>query len=327
MKCLALFSGGLDSMLAMKLISMQGVEVVALHMDTGFGGKGDNSETMKRRASLAGASFKVVDIKNPYLQEVLYSPKFGYGKHFNPCIDCHAYMFKTALNMLESEGASFIITGEVLGQRPMSQRKEALNSVKHLAGDENLILRPLSAKLLEPTLPEINSWIDREKLKGISGRSRKAQLALAKEFGFDDYQSPGGGCLLTMENFSNKLKDAVINEKVENESDIELLKFGRHLRLSGGAKLIIGKNESDNLKLSSIKTDKFDEILLPSDIVGPYALLSKNANKDDVLLAVSVVLSYAKTKTDESYKVPFNGKIITSKPHSSKEEFAKFLVS
>lgn len=129
MKALALFSGGLDSMLAIKLITLQGIEVTAIYMDIGFGGKEDKSELLKKRANMAGADFKIVDIRNKYLQNVLLNPKYGYGKHFNPCIDCHAYMFKTALSMLKSQEASFLITGEVLGQRPMSQRKEALNQV------------------------------------------------------------------------------------------------------------------------------------------------------------------------------------------------------
>ena len=152
MKALALFSGGLDSMLAIKLIVSQGIEVLALNMDIGFSGKDDKSEIMRRRAAAAGADFKSVDIRSEYLRQVLFEPKYGYGKHFNPCIDCHGYMFKTALTMLQSEGASFIITGEVLGQRPMSQRAQALAQVGGLSGDEEgLILRPLCAKLLPPT--------------------------------------------------------------------------------------------------------------------------------------------------------------------------------
>ena len=152
MKALALFSGGLDSMLAVKLIVSQGIKVLALNMDIGFGGKDDKSEIMRRRAAAAGADFKSVDIRSEYLRQVLFEPKYGYGKHFNPCIDCHGYMFKTALAMLQSEEASFIITGEVLGQRPMSQRAQALAQVGGLSGDEEgLILRPLCAKLLPPT--------------------------------------------------------------------------------------------------------------------------------------------------------------------------------
>jgi len=190
MKALALFSGGLDSMLSIKIISDQNIEVVALYMDTGFGADEKKHEILRKRAAMAGASLKVVDLRNEYLRDVLFNPKYGYGKQFNPCIDCHGYMFKTALNMLKSENANFIITGEVVGQRPMSQRRDALFQVKRLADDaDDLVLRPMCAKLLPPTKPEREGWVDREKLLGISGRDRKPQLALAKEFGFEDYIS------------------------------------------------------------------------------------------------------------------------------------------
>ena len=155
MKALVLFSGGLDSMISIKLLTSQGIKVTAIHIDIGFSGDEKKAEILRRRANEAGAEFKIVDIRNKYLREVLFTPKHGYGKHFNPCIDCHGYMFKTALAMLQSEEASFIITGEVLGQRPMSQRAQALAQVGGLSGDEEgLILRPLCAKLLPPTTPD-----------------------------------------------------------------------------------------------------------------------------------------------------------------------------
>ncbi|MBC8764515.1 argininosuccinate synthase domain-containing protein, partial [Campylobacter jejuni] len=203
MKALALFSGGLDSMLAMKLITAQGIEVKALNINIGFGSTSDKSEIMKKRAAMVGADFEMIDVRNSYLQEVLFNPQYGYGKHFNPCIDCHAFMFKTALAMLKEENASFIITGEVLGQRPMSQRSDAMAKVKKLALDEeDLILRPMCAKNLPLTKPEREGWVDREKLEGISGRSRKRQLELAAKFGLEDFESPGGGCLLTLDSFA-----------------------------------------------------------------------------------------------------------------------------
>ncbi|QKF64040.1 argininosuccinate synthase [Campylobacter corcagiensis] len=327
MRALALFSGGLDSMLAIKLLRLQNIDITALHMDIGFGGREDRSEILKSRANEAGADFKVVDIKNPYLQDVLLNPKFGYGKHFNPCIDCHGYMFKTALSMLKSENASFIITGEVLAQRPMSQRKDALNSVLSLTGDENnLILRPLSAKLLKPTTPEINGWVDREKLLDISGRGRQRQLNMAKEFGFSDYESPGGGCLLTLESFSGKLKDALEFEGLDIPKDTEILKFGRHLRLPSGAKLIIGRDLNDNNKLESIKNPKFFEISLPKGVTGPYALISKEAASDDINLAAKLVLTYARTQKGEIYEISVDKNLINSTPFESKDEAKKYFV-
>jgi len=259
MKALALFSGGLDSMLSMKIISDQNIEVVALYMDTGFGVDEEKHEVLRRRAALAGANLKVVDMRNEYLRDVLFNPKYGYGKQFNPCIDCHGYMFKTALNMLKSENANFIITGEVVGQRPMSQRRDALFQVKRLADDEDdLVLRPMCAKLLPPTKPEREGWVDREKLLDISGRDRKPQLALAKEFGFEDFATPGGGCLLTIESFAVKIKDYLKFDKEMRDIDVTWLKLGRHLRLVDGAKMIIGRDESDNNALLAHPNDKFE---------------------------------------------------------------------
>ncbi len=210
-KAISLFSGGLDSMLAIKLIVEQGIDVEALYIDTGFGSRKDIRDTLKGRAEMAGASFRAVDIRDEYLKKVLFNPKYGYGKHFNPCIDCHGYMFKVAKSMMERLNGSFIITGEVVGQRPMSQRAEALNQVISLADDseDRLILRPLSAKLLKPTTPELKGWVDRDRLLDISGRGRERQLRLAKMFGWRDYESPAGGCLLTQEQFSRKVEEFI----------------------------------------------------------------------------------------------------------------------
>ncbi|NLK67088.1 MAG: ATP-binding protein [Campylobacteraceae bacterium] len=327
MKALALFSGGLDSMLAVKLITMQGIDVTALYVDIGYNSKESNFELLKERARTAGADFKVVDVRSKYLQDVLLNPKYGYGKHMNPCIDCHAYMFKAALNMLEDEGASFIITGEVLGQRPMSQRKEALRSVDKLAGNENdLILRPLSAKLLEPTTPEIKGWVDREKLLGISGRARSVQIKMAEEFGFDEYESPGGGCLLTMENFANKLRDAIKFEGLDTPDDGEILKFGRHLRLPDGAKLIIGKSLDDNQRLREIHNPKFVGVSLPSGVTGPYNLISKNASPEDKHLAAKLILAYSRGDKHRAHDISVDGEKLSVFPFESKDEAQKYFV-
>ena len=283
-KCLALFSGGLDSMIAVRLMAEQGVDVLALHFDIGFGAKDDKSAILRARANMAGGDFRVVDVRDRYLQDVLFSPKYGYGKHFNPCIDCHGYMAKTAFAMMADEGADFIITGEVVGQRPMSQRVEAMNQVKKIADDQDgLILRPLCAKL------------------DISGRGRTRQMELALKFGFSDYESPAGGCLLTIDSFANKIKDAIAHEKIESAKDAQILKFGRHLRLNGGAKMIIGRNESENLALRDLKNAKFDEILTGQ--IGAYCLIFHDANSDDLTLAAHLALAYSKAKFGEIYDV------------------------
>ena len=321
MKALALFSGGLDSMLSMKIISDQNIEVVALYMDTGFGVDEEKHEVLRRRAALAGANLKVVDMRNEYLRDVLFNPKYGYGKQFNPCIDCHGYMFKTALNMLKSENANFIITGEVVGQRPMSQRRDALFQVKRLADDEDdLVLRPMCAKLLPPTKPEREGWVDREKLLDISGRDRKPQLALAKEFGFEDFATPGGGCLLTIESFAVKIKDYLKFDKEMRDIDVTWLKLGRHLRLVDGAKMIIGRDESDNNALLAHPNDKFEQVKFKEsdDIVGAVSFISKNASKADKELAARLALAYTKASKDDEFEVSIANEKFIIRPEDKK---------
>lgn len=324
-KALALFSGGLDSMIAIKLLSDQGVEVIALHMDIGFGSKTDITQTLRHRAELAGAFLEVIDVKEEYLKEVLFSPKYGYGKNFNPCIDCHGYMFRIAVSLLEKFHADFIISGEVLGQRPMSQRSDAMRSVIKLSGvEEDIILRPMSAKQMPLTKPEREGWVDREKLLGITGRGRDTQLALAKEFEWDDFQSPGGGCLLTDPRFTQKLKEFLEYEKL-SVVDIATLKVGRHLRLSNGAKLIIGRDQSENELLEKAEHEKFVS-LKAYNISGPYALLSYNATKEDKNLASRLVLTFCKTTPKEVYTVRVGEESIQATPFDTREEAHQYLI-
>lgn len=327
MKALALFSGGLDSMLAMKLITSQGIKVKALNINIGFGSTSDKSEIMAKRAAMVGADFEMIDVRNSYLQEVLFNPKYGYGKHFNPCIDCHAFMFKTALSMLKDENADFIITGEVLGQRPMSQRNDAMNKVKALAEDEeDLILRPMCAKNLPLTKPEREGWVDREKLEGISGRSRKRQLELAAKFNLEDFESPGGGCLLTLDSFAKKIRDFIEFDKNMQVNDAQLLKYGRHLRLPNGSKMIVGRNELENELLRKLKTDKYEEIKL-FDLIGAYSLVNENINKQDLELALKIALTYTKHNANKEYDLGFKNDVYKVKSFENKEEISKYFIS
>lgn len=325
MKALALFSGGLDSQLAIKIISKTGIEVEALFFDTGFGARSDLSDIMRKRALEAGASsFSVIDSKDAYLR-VLLTPKYGYGKHFNPCIDCHAFMFECALDMLKEKNASFVISGEVLGQRPMSQRSDALKKVKGLArDDDDLILRPLCAKLLAPCKPILQGWVKEEDLLDISGRSRTRQLKLADEFGFKDFASPGGGCLLTLDNFSAKIKDLLKHKSKPSVSDLQLLKWGRHLRLEHGSKLIIGRNEEENAKLNAIKDENYLDFDL-CGLSGAYSLIDKNYDERDQDIALGLVLAYTKAPFDTFSKIVLNSKEIKAKP-LPKEAAQEFLV-
>jgi tRNA-specific 2-thiouridylase len=322
MKAISLFSGGLDSCIAIKLIKDQGIDVIAMHIDTGFGGTKDNRAHLQNMCDQLQAKLQIVDIKDQFIRDILFDPKYGYGKNFNPCIDCHANMFRVAKAMMKEWGASFLISGEVMGQRPMSQRADALKQVIDLAQTDELLLRPLSAKLLSPTLPEKEGWIDREKLLGISGRNREIQMKIAAEIGLKDYESPGGGCLLTDENFSNKLREFIQHDSL-NVDDISILKYGRHFRLPDGAKLIVGRHKEDNEALQIIQNNKFIPIRLP--ITGPYSLLSSNATHNDKSLAAKIAITYAKSSPEQSYKITIhNNELIETSPFASKAEAQKY---
>ena len=322
MRAISLFSGGLDSMLAIKLMTEQGIDVTALHINIGFGSTRDVSEELKRRANIAGADFLDLDVRSNYIQDILFSPKYGYGKNFNPCIDCHGYMFKIAKKYMQDLDASFLITGEVLGQRPMSQRKDAMAQVKKLAEDkDNLILRPLCAKLLEPTKPELEGWINSDKLLDISGRSRERQLEMAKAYGWDDFESPGGGCLLTEPVYSQKIREFIEHEEFSVEA-IDLLKFGRHFRLPDGAKLVVGRHKEDNEALESLQTSDYISFTLP--VPGPFNLIHKDSTISEKELASKIAVSYGQSKKDQEYIVQIDGEEYKVVPFESKTEIKQY---
>ena len=319
MRALALFSGGLDSMLAIKLIADQGIDVIAIHIKTGFGGTKDITELMRSRAQKAGATMEVVDVREEYIQKILFDPVYGYGKNFNPCIDCHGYMFKVAKGLMEKFDASFLITGEVVGQRPMSQRVDAMKQVSKLAEDrdDKLLVRPMSAKLMEATTPELEGWIDREKLLDISGRSREVQMQLAQAYGWEDYESPGGGCLLTEAHFSDRIREFIAHDTLTIE-EIDLLKYGRHFRLPDGAKLTVGRDKEDNEGLQAIRSDKYIAVKLP--IGGPFSLLSADASSEDKALAAKIAITYTRSSTNEHYEVSVGEEPFDVSPFSKKRE-------
>ena len=325
MKAIALFSGGLDSTLALKLLRDQGIEVLAVNINTGFGSTKDRYEHMLNLCNQVGAELKIIDIESEFLQDVLFDPKHGYGKNFNPCIDCHAKMFTVAKRVMEAEGASFLISGEVLGQRPMSQNKEAMQTVLNESNCNGLLLRPLSAKALAPTIAEINGWVDREKLEGIVGRSRERQLELVEEIGLKDFESPGGGCLLTDENFAKKMFDFIKHDTFEVR-DIPVMKYGRHLRLPDGAKLVVGRNKDENVHLQNIVNEKYYHIKTLG-LPGPHSLLSKSATEADKELAAKIILTYCKTKEDTVYTISFDQtEEIEATPFASRDALQPYMV-
>lgn len=296
MKAIILLSGGLDSTLAAELMSREGLELLAVNFKTPFClcdrhssnlGCGSNA---RRVAETIGIDLKVINATEDFLP-VLEKPEHGYGANMNPCIDCRILFFRKSKELMKEWGASFIITGEVLGQRPMSQFRRQMALIEKEAGLEGLVVRPLSAKLLAPTIPENNGWISRERMLDIAGRSRKPQMALAKNLGINDYPCAAGGCLLTDPKFANRIRDLIKHNELDMQN-IDLLKFGRYFRLSPDAKLIVGRNENENKMLSMLAKDG-DYLFAPANIIGPNAVGKGSFSPDLLHLACRIVARYS----------------------------------
>jgi len=285
-RALALLSGGLDSSLAAKLIADQGIEVVGVSFESPFFSAGGAREA----AAELGIPLVVIDVSEDLLG-ILKAPRYGFGKHMNPCIDCHALMVRRAVERLEELGASFIVTGEVVVQRPKSHMRFGLQAVERESGAAGLLLRPLSAQLLTPTVPEESGWVDRTRLLALHGRTRKPQIELAASFGLTHFKSPAGGCLLADENYSRALRDLQEHGQLSAAS-ARLLAVGRQFRISESAKLVVGRNQSENAVLAEL-CPAGDLLLRAADRKGPIAVLSGGATEADRRTAAGIVASYA----------------------------------
>jgi len=276
-KAIALISGGLDSLLAARVIMEQGIEVQGVCFVMSFASKNIKSfiDNVKEASSLAKIPVEIVDFAEEFL-EVVKNPKHGYGANINPCIDCKIFMLQKAKSLMDKYDAGFIVTGEVLGERPMSQRRAALNIIQKQSTLEGLLLRPLSAKLMKETLPEEEGVVDRAKLLDMKGRGRKKQFALAEELGITKYFAPAGGCLLTDPRFTDRLQDLIVRDMMD-EKEIKLLKYGRHFRLDEKTKVVVGRNEEENDALLRIKNND-DVGFVLHEKVGPYVLLRSIIN-------------------------------------------------
>jgi tRNA U34 2-thiouridine synthase MnmA/TrmU len=303
LRALGLCSGGLDSMLSGLILRQQGIRVEWVTFETPF----FNAAKARKASRMTGIPLTVKPILPLYL-EILRNPPAGYGKFMNPCMDCHALMFKLAGEMMQAKRLDFLFSGEVLGQRPMSQTKPSLRYVEKHSGYQGYILRPLSAKLLPPTIPEEKGWVDRELLYDIAGRSRKRQIDLASKFGLTDYPAPAGGCLLTDKNFSIRLKDLFDHQKTCTEADLELLKYGRHFRLNPQTKLIVGRTEKDNDTLRKHVDPARDVIIDVKEHPSPIGLVPGGGREDVLLLAATICVGYSKapnlTPVDVLLKTP-----------------------
>ena len=285
---LAMISGGLDSILAAKLVKDQGIEVIGICFKSHFFSEKNALKIVKQ----INIPLEVVDFSEEHF-EMVKNPKHGYGKNANPCIDCHAMMMRHCGELLEKFHADFIITGEVLNQRPMSQNRSALDIVRNESGVGNKILRPLCAKNLNPTEMEIEGLIDREALLDIKGRNRKVQMELAQKWGILEYPSPAGGCKLTEPNYSIRLKDLLLNKKDPSKKDLELLKIGRHFRISKGAKIISTRTEAEGELLEQLLTEE-DLMFVSTEYSGSTVAIIGNWSKDDVEFAAKISGRYCK---------------------------------
>jgi len=300
-KALGLLSGGLDSSLAALTLKRQGIEVTCIAFVTPFFGAGK----ARRAAEQMEIPLIVMDIGDVHL-EMVKAPRYGYGKNLNPCIDCHAMMFRLAGEIMARDGYDFLFSGEVLGQRPMSQNLTALKTVAKYSGVGERILRPLSARLLPITPMEETGLVDRAQLLDIQGRSRKRQEALAKEWGIEDYPSSGGGCLLTERSFTGRLRDLLEHDPAATPVDVELLKLGRQFRLSPTAKLVVGRNQDDNLALETCARAS-DIRLRARGFSGPLGLLVGEVDAAILRQAAAIIASYGKGQDEASVPVVASG--------------------
>lgn len=315
-KALGLLSGGLDSTVAAKLLQNQGIEVVGVNFSTGFCvtdhhravQKRSDTKKLRNEALRAGADLEseiqIVDISKKYFKDVVLNPKYGYGSGMNPCLDCRIYMLKKAKKIMKKVGAQFVFTGEVLGQRPMSQYRRALDIVSKESGLGDRLLRPLSAQKLPETFPEKMGLVNRKNLKGIEGRTRTEQIQLANELGVVDFPQPAGGCcFLPDQTFAIKLKDLLKHRSTFTRQDLVLLKVGRHFRLSPSLKVIVGRNERENHFLERFKRGR--GLIRTLNNLGPTALLDGRFQEEEKLLALRLTARYADPTLDQYIGMSF----------------------
>jgi len=299
-KAVSLMSGGLDSTLATRIILDQGVDVLGLYLSSPFG----CHEDIVKVADALRVPLKIVEKGSDYL-DLIRNPKYGYGKNMNPCIDCRIYMFQMAHVVMDEIGADFIVTGEVVGQRPMSQRKNAFQIIDRDSEMEDLILRPLSAKNLPPSKPEREGWVDREKLLAIAGRGRTEQLSMAGALQLKGYSAPAGGCLLTDENFSERLALFFKTRPKGSMAEARLLRYGRYFNLDAETFVLVGRDKTENEKLEALSRDEVKNsrmAFFKPDFSGPVAVLSGNLSATLYDEVYKLIVRFSK-------KIPEGGKI------------------
>ncbi len=303
-KAIVLFSGGLDSILACKVLQEQGIEVIALQCITPFFGyqiKDNEDAWAKQVKKKYGIKLIVLDITEDYLK-MLKNPPHGYGRYFNPCIDCKILMLKKALSLMKELGASFVATGEVIGQRPMSQRRDTLRIIERDSGAEGLLLRPLCAKNLKPTAVEKQGLVDRSRLLALAGRGRKEQMALAKKYSIADYPSPAGGCALADPILSERFRTMFSLWDELDANDFLLAQVGRHFLLAEKAWFVVGRNQTENMKLVNLAREG-DLLLQYKRGPGPIGLMRRYSEPPPVKQAAAIILRYCKVTGNQPAEV------------------------
>jgi len=310
-KAVGMLSGGLDSTLAARVILEQGIEVTALHFRTGFSyverdravGQEMAPSAVERAAAKLNVNLEVVDVSAEYLPLVL-NPRYGYGSGMNPCVDCRIFLLRQAKRWMEEHGYHFVFTGEVVGQRPKSQMHPTLKTVERESGLRGYLLRPLSARLLDPTVPEQRGWVDRERLYGIGGRGRKEQIALAEQFGITDYPQPSGGCCYLIDRtYSRRLRDLLAREGSEalSPDQVQLLAVGRHLRLPSGRKVVVGRREQENDYLANCGASGV--LLTTPNHPGPTTLMPGAPAREEIELAARITAGYSDGQDESAVPV------------------------
>lgn len=292
-RCLVLLSGGLDSMLAVRVLQQQDIEVEALNFKTIFTCCQDQAGQAARRL---GVPLTVVSQEDDYL-ELIKKPRFGYGKGANPCVDCRIYMFERAEKYMRQVGADFLASGEIVGQRPMSQKRRDLDVISHHSGCNDLLLRPLSALRLPPTLPEREGWVDRDQLYGFVGRGRKELIRLARHLGIEEIPSPSTGCTLTEKEFGKAVHDLIRLDSAATRWDFELLKTGRHFRCDHRTKVVVGRRAAENAALEylhRLPESNSKALLRPHEFPGPTVLIVGPPSDAAIEFAVGLFVRYAK---------------------------------
>lgn len=300
--CVVLLSGGLDSMLAVRIMQNQGIHVEALNFQTMFTCCRDDAGKSARDL---GVRLTVLSAEDDYL-DLIRDPKFGLGRGANPCVDCRIYMFERAHQFMEQVGARFIVSGEVIGQRPMSQKRNDLDIISRHSGLRDILLRPLCAHWQKPTLPEREGWVDRSKLYDFTGRSRKGLIALAQEFGFEDIPAPSTGCALTEQKFSNKVLDLVQLDPENQAWDFQLLKYGRHYRLDNTCKVIVGRNHDDNGSIEFLYEQAEPgrcALMMPDNFRGPATLVVGRVVDDTLQRAGALLLRHTREFDEQNASV------------------------